>query len=253
MFDSASIIVGLEIGTSKVCAVVGEMNDEGSLNIVGLGQARSRGVRKGEIVDARVIEEDVRVANRLCHEVLGRSLDTLSPPTRRLLDEVHRMVVARASAAGVAVEDFRFSRREVREHTGLGHTQLKVHLGRLEELEYLVLHRGGRGRAMEYELVYRGEGEDGGRFVPGLVEPDASETRQYDTNRSGQNEDRSGPGRPLVGGQSGGGRGNEGAVIECKTGSIRDRNQGEHRKVHPGNGKSAHVVASLTVPARAVS
>ncbi|HEX5219371.1 MAG TPA: cell division protein FtsA [Verrucomicrobiae bacterium] len=62
MFDSASIIVGLEIGTSKVCAVVGEMNDEGSLNIVGLGQARSRGVRKGEIVDARVIEEDVRHA-----------------------------------------------------------------------------------------------------------------------------------------------------------------------------------------------
>ena len=62
MFDSSSIIVGLEIGTSKVCAVVGEMNDEGALNIVGLGQARSRGVRKGEIVDARAIEEDVRHA-----------------------------------------------------------------------------------------------------------------------------------------------------------------------------------------------
>src|SRR5688572_16883297 len=62
MFDSSSIIIGLEIGTSKVCAVVGEMNAEGSLNIVGLGQARSRGVRKGEIVDARAIEEDVRHA-----------------------------------------------------------------------------------------------------------------------------------------------------------------------------------------------
>jgi cell division protein FtsA len=62
MFDSSSIIVGLEIGTSKVCAVVGELNDEGALNIVGLGQARSRGVRKGELVDARVVEEDVRHA-----------------------------------------------------------------------------------------------------------------------------------------------------------------------------------------------
>jgi cell division protein FtsA len=62
MFDSSSIIVGLEIGTSKVCAVVGELNDEGALNVVGLGQARSRGVRKGEIVDARSIEEDVRHA-----------------------------------------------------------------------------------------------------------------------------------------------------------------------------------------------
>lgn len=62
MFDSSSIIVGLEIGTSKVCAVVGELNDEGALNIVGIGQARSRGVRKGEIVDARAVEEDVRHA-----------------------------------------------------------------------------------------------------------------------------------------------------------------------------------------------
>ena len=62
MFDSSSIIVGLEIGTSKVCAVVGEFNADGALNIVGLGQARSRGVRKGEIVNAPTVEEDVRQA-----------------------------------------------------------------------------------------------------------------------------------------------------------------------------------------------
>ncbi len=62
MFDSANIIVGLEIGTSKVCAVVGELNAEGALNVVGLGQARSRGVRKGEIVDTPKAEEDVRNA-----------------------------------------------------------------------------------------------------------------------------------------------------------------------------------------------
>ena len=60
MFDSSSIIVGLEIGTSKVCAVVGEVNASGTLNIIGLGQARSRGVRKGEIADAAMVEEDVR-------------------------------------------------------------------------------------------------------------------------------------------------------------------------------------------------
>jgi len=63
MFDSSAIIVGLEIGTSKVCAVVGELNpDSSGLNIVGLGQARSRGVRKGEISDASLAEEDVRHA-----------------------------------------------------------------------------------------------------------------------------------------------------------------------------------------------
>ena len=62
MFDPASIIVGLEIGTSKVCAVVGEVNDAGVLNIIGVGQAKSRGVRKGEIVDPALGEEDIRNA-----------------------------------------------------------------------------------------------------------------------------------------------------------------------------------------------
>src|SRR6266487_766987 len=62
MFDPSSIIVGLEIGTSKVCAVVGELAVDGALNIVGLGQAPSRGVRKGEIADAPTAEEDVRHA-----------------------------------------------------------------------------------------------------------------------------------------------------------------------------------------------
>ncbi|HMC27962.1 MAG TPA: cell division protein FtsA [Verrucomicrobiae bacterium] len=62
MFDPDSIIVGLEIGTSKICAVVGEVNPSGALNIVGLGQARSRGVRKGEIADASTVAEDIRGA-----------------------------------------------------------------------------------------------------------------------------------------------------------------------------------------------
>ena len=65
MFDNSNIIVGLEIGTSKICAVVGEQNADpakAGLNIIGLGQARSRGVRKGELVDAQQAEEDVRNA-----------------------------------------------------------------------------------------------------------------------------------------------------------------------------------------------
>jgi len=62
MFDPASLIVGLEIGTSKICAAVGEVNPAGTLNIIGLGQCRSRGVRKGEIADPPATEEDVRNA-----------------------------------------------------------------------------------------------------------------------------------------------------------------------------------------------
>src|SRR5471032_1215739 len=62
MFDDSNIIVGLEIGTSKICAVVGDQTTDGSLNIVGLGQSPARGMRKGEIVDASQAEECVRNA-----------------------------------------------------------------------------------------------------------------------------------------------------------------------------------------------
>ncbi|MDC0049705.1 cell division protein FtsA [Verrucomicrobia bacterium] len=47
----AKIYAGLEIGTSKICVVVGEVDTDGSIKILGIGQAPSRGVRKGEIVD----------------------------------------------------------------------------------------------------------------------------------------------------------------------------------------------------------
>jgi cell division protein FtsA len=48
---NGDLIVGLEIGTSKICVVVGETRPDGTLKILGVGQAPSRGVRKGEIVD----------------------------------------------------------------------------------------------------------------------------------------------------------------------------------------------------------
>jgi cell division protein FtsA len=48
---SNDLMVGLEIGTSKICVVVGEGRPDGTIKILGVGQAPSRGVRKGEIVD----------------------------------------------------------------------------------------------------------------------------------------------------------------------------------------------------------
>src|SRR5215469_4338948 len=45
------LMVGLEIGTSKICVVVGESRPDGTLKILAVGEAPSRGVRKGEIVD----------------------------------------------------------------------------------------------------------------------------------------------------------------------------------------------------------
>ena len=58
----SDILVGVEVGTSKVCVVVGEMGREGSLRILGVGTAPSRGVRKGEIVDLAIATECVHDA-----------------------------------------------------------------------------------------------------------------------------------------------------------------------------------------------
>ena len=60
--SNSQIIVGLEIGTSKVCVAVGEVSGSQAVNIIGLGQSKSRSVRKGEIIDVALAEEDVRNA-----------------------------------------------------------------------------------------------------------------------------------------------------------------------------------------------
>lgn len=62
MFEESNIVVGLEIGTSKICVVVGEQNAEGAVNIIGLGQSPSNGVRKGEICDSEKVESELRTA-----------------------------------------------------------------------------------------------------------------------------------------------------------------------------------------------
>lgn len=56
------IVVGLEIGTSKICAVVGEARGDGTIRILGVGHAPSRGVRKGEIVDFETAGKCIREA-----------------------------------------------------------------------------------------------------------------------------------------------------------------------------------------------
>ena len=153
--------------------------------------------------------DDIALANELAHEVLGRTLDELPPQTRRLLGLVIALVEKQCQENGLSRAMCRFTRRELREVTKWGDTQLKIHLARLVELEYLLLHRGGRGLTFEYELLYDGTAETAeATRVSGLIDVEALR-RNYDAHRSGVESHRSGSGRPLVGGQSGGGRGDD--------------------------------------------
>lgn len=56
------IHVGLEIGTTKVCALVAECREDGEVRLLGVGETPSRGVRKGEIVDFENASNCVREA-----------------------------------------------------------------------------------------------------------------------------------------------------------------------------------------------
>ncbi|MBI5781507.1 MAG: toprim domain-containing protein, partial [Rhodocyclales bacterium] len=120
-----------------------------------------------------ITADDIRLANKIAREVLGRSLDELPPQTRALLSHLNRMVTQECERLACERRDYRFTRKQVREFTGSSHTQLRLHLARLEELEYLAIHRGARGLSFVYELLYDGTGETGTPFLPGLLDPDA--------------------------------------------------------------------------------
>jgi DNA primase catalytic core len=155
---------------------------------------------------------DIEIATKLAREILGRSLDELQPQTRNLLLLLDEMAGQACEAQQIERADYRFSRRDVREFTKWSDSQLKRHLHRLEELEYLIVHRGGRGQSMVYELFFESQGTNRQPFLPGLIDPDAGKNHSYDTKKSGLEGEKSGPSLAQVRGVSGGGAGEERAV-----------------------------------------
>lgn len=135
----------------------------------------------GDIEYIEVVPADIAIANRLAHEVLGRSLDELPPQTRRLLLLLDEMVRSDTERHEVARNEVRFTRKEVRGRSGWGNSQLAVHLARLADLEYIVAFPTGRARTYAYELVWNGEA-DGAPTLDGLIDP---ETLTYDATRPG--------------------------------------------------------------------
>jgi len=152
-----------------------------------------------EVRYIEMTKQDIAVANRLAHEVLGRTLDELPPQTRRMLGLLEAMVAERAKAQGIDRSDFRFTRREVREWTGWTDFPVRTHLDKLVSLEYVLAHRGGPGQRFVYELLYDGEGEGGRPFLMGLIDVEhlgEAPSHEYDPNREGSEGDREGASSP---------------------------------------------------------
>src|SRR5580700_391604 len=100
-------------------------------------------------------EADVKLAQVLADQVgLKPSLDELRPQTRKLLALIAEMVKTECERSEIAASQYRFTRRTVREYTKWGDTQLRQHLKRLEEMEYLLVRRGGnQGQLVVYQLA----------------------------------------------------------------------------------------------------
>ena len=101
----------------------------------------------------RVTLDDIALANNLAPELLGRSLDELPPQTRRLLGHVKDLVRAIRKARDVEQSLAFFSRRELRAACGWSYSQVKRHLERLQEMDYVASRYGRMGVAMRYELL----------------------------------------------------------------------------------------------------
>jgi len=60
--DNRDLLVGLDIGTSKVVALVAELSPEGQFNVLGLGQTSSKGLKKGVVVNIEATVQSIQKA-----------------------------------------------------------------------------------------------------------------------------------------------------------------------------------------------
>ncbi len=124
---------------------------------------------QGGVEYIEVILDDIEKANRLSNEVLGQSLDELAKPSRTLLSAIYNMVKELSEKKDIPIDEVYFNRRMIREHIGWTDWQIRAHIKQLEDMEYLYVRVGARGKEYAYALSYRGQGIDGGKCYLNLT------------------------------------------------------------------------------------
>jgi len=77
MSQNADTIVGLDVGTTKICAIIGEINPEGTVDIIGLGSAPSRGLRRGIVVNIDHTVSGIKKAVEEAELMAGARVDSV--------------------------------------------------------------------------------------------------------------------------------------------------------------------------------
>jgi DNA primase catalytic core len=113
---------------------------------------------------------DIERANTIANEVLGRSLDELTPPSRNLLALIRQMVMACCKQKNIRCHEYHFTRRDIREFSGWSDFQVKTHIKQLEELEYIYAVAGKKGKEYVYELLVTDGIDEDKPLVVGLTD-----------------------------------------------------------------------------------
>jgi len=71
---SAQLVTGLDVGTTKVCALIAEVMPDGGLSILGVGESASSGLRRGNLVHLEATVEAIRAALGQAEQVAGTSV-----------------------------------------------------------------------------------------------------------------------------------------------------------------------------------
>ena len=74
ILNNEVLVAGLDIGTTKVCAVIGELNEKGTLEITGVGTCPSTGLRKGVVVNIEATLRSVSTAIEAAEMMSGREV-----------------------------------------------------------------------------------------------------------------------------------------------------------------------------------
>ncbi|MDY6973789.1 MAG: DNA primase, partial [Thermodesulfobacteriota bacterium] len=148
-------------------------------------KADSRPLTADSLEYIEVTLADIDKANKLANEVLGQSLDELAKPSRTLLSAIYNMVKEISEKQDIPFDEVYFTRRMVREYIGWTDWQVKTHIKQLEELEYLHVRIGARGKEYGYALYYQGQGENDNRFYLNLTP--VEEIKQLIKKEEGEN------------------------------------------------------------------
>ena len=173
------------------------------INAVAFLRQMQKEVRRGQGTDAEYVEvdmEDIRLANEMACDVLGKSLDDLNSVSRDLLALVDRMVTEKVEALKDPKSDrmpdrrdITFTRRDIREYTGWPHARVQRYLRQLVDMEYLLTVPGCGRSKFNYTLAYNGQGQEGERFLAGLrllnpprdlISPDQSVSAPYQSENT---------------------------------------------------------------------